>query len=516
MLYEPLLVDVESPELTDVESEAAHFLSERLQVERFFLRTLDEYYNGEQRVNDLGISTPPALKALHTINGWPGLVVDTLDERLDVEGFRYPQSTVADQDLWDIWQENNLDEESELAHLDALVFGRAFVMVGQSQDQGSPLITVEAPTNMSVRWTARSRKVSAGLQVYEMDGDGMAALYLPTSTTILRQHDFAGSWELVERDEHGFGECPVVMVANRQRSNDRYGRSEITPAVRSLTDAASRTLRGLEAAREFYSVPRRYALGVSESAFQDKNGNPKDAWEAYQSVVWALERDETGNAPTVGQFAAMNPTVFTHIVDMYAKLMSGITGMPPHYLGQTTTNPASADAIRSAEARLNKKAERKQVAFGGGWEAVMRLALRMVNKGNLPDDAKRIETIWASVATPTPAATAAALVPQVVDGIIPPTSDVLLERLGYSPLERERISIERQRNQAEIMLAEVATSVQAKQSRMAARLTSTVNKQQQEKTGPKPKGGSRRGRSPKASTSAATPPAPTQAPQGGK
>ncbi|MBQ1164171.1 hypothetical protein KBZ21_39905, partial [Streptomyces sp. A73] len=42
----------------------------------------------------------------------------------------------------------------------------------------------------------------------------------------------------------------------------------------------------------------------SESAFQDAEGNTKSAWETYIGRVLALERDEDGQVPTVGQFTA--------------------------------------------------------------------------------------------------------------------------------------------------------------------------------------------------------------------
>ena len=61
---------------------------------------------------DLGISIPPELRGLHTVMGWPRLAVDALHERMDVEGFRLSSADDADEGLWEVWQGNNLDEES--------------------------------------------------------------------------------------------------------------------------------------------------------------------------------------------------------------------------------------------------------------------------------------------------------------------------------------------------------------------------------------------------------------------
>ncbi|MBQ1163836.1 phage capsid protein, partial [Streptomyces sp. A73] len=84
-------------------------------------------------------------------------------------------------------------------------------------------------------------------------------------------------------------------------------------------------------------------LGASESAFQDAEGNTKSAWETYIGRVLALERDEDGQVPTVGPFTAHDPQTYTKIIDLYARIMATQLGLPPHYLGYTTDNPASAD-----------------------------------------------------------------------------------------------------------------------------------------------------------------------------
>ncbi|MEE2055878.1 hypothetical protein Q8A49_35805, partial [Nocardiopsis umidischolae] len=77
----------ELPLLTLSEDERGTFEALRgdLQVRRFDLEILDAYYNGEQVVNDLGISIPPQLKGLHTVIGWPQIGVDALERRLDID-----------------------------------------------------------------------------------------------------------------------------------------------------------------------------------------------------------------------------------------------------------------------------------------------------------------------------------------------------------------------------------------------------------------------------------------------
>jgi Phage portal protein, SPP1 Gp6-like len=93
---------------------------------------LDAYYEGEQSLSDMH---PELLRRLDTrvrqvVINWPQLVVDSLDERLDVTGFRLSGEQEADRELWEIWQANRLGLYSEQAHIDALALGRAFAIVG--------------------------------------------------------------------------------------------------------------------------------------------------------------------------------------------------------------------------------------------------------------------------------------------------------------------------------------------------------------------------------------------------
>lgn len=436
--------------LSDDEQAILSKLAERMMSARRYLYLHDAYYEGTQVIRQLGISIPPELNGLHTALGWPRLAVDVLDERLDLEGFRYPNSMDADADLWEIWQANNLDQESTLAHLDALVFGRSYVTVGSGNcgpgGPCPPLITVESPLNMAVDWDARTRQIVSALQAYEFEGDSRAALYLPGVTVHLIQMDEDAPWEVYDRDEHNLPFAPVVQLANRQRVANRYGASEITPEVMSVTDAACRTMLGMEVAREFFSTPQRYILGATEEAFMAADGTPKSAWETYIGRVLALELGPDGeNPPQVGQFPAGDPSVFTRILDSYAQIMGGLTSVPSEFLGHTQDNPSSAEAIRMSTDRLVRKAKRKQVAFEQGWEDVMRLAL-LISTGDIPEEARRLETIWADPGIPIDMSQALSL--QITSGSVPSESDVVLEKLGYSPNEIERLKADRKRQQA--------------------------------------------------------------------
>lgn len=466
--------------LSDDELALINVLRADMLRDRWALQLRDAYFNGEQLVRDLGISIPPQLKGLHTVIGWPRVGVESLEERLDLEAFRWADGADS-SDLSEIVEANDLLDEASLAHTDALIYGREYLAVG-SGDCGEdcpPLITVESPLDMTLLWDARLRMGTAALRECQADGfvesgleERMIVLYLPDQT-ITALPSPSGGWEVIDRDIHQLGVVPVVRLANRQRTADRVGKSEITPDVMSITDAACRRLMGIEVAAEFFGAPARYILGASESAFQDAEGNAKSAWETYIGRVLALERDEDGNVPDVGQFPAHDPSGQTKIVDLYARIMSSQFGLPPHMLGYTTDNPASADAIRSTEAKLVKRSERRIRRFGRAWQDAMRLAL-WVRDGEPPDKARRIETVWRNPATPTVAAQADATVKLVQAGILPADSDVALEMAGLTEGQRQRVRADRRRSGAATTGGQLLDRLAALDDRPAAALPDVV------------------------------------------
>jgi hypothetical protein len=478
-------------QLTDQESQVANFLAMRLFDQQPYLQLSGLYYDGLQKMQDLGISIPPSLASLRTVVGWPKIGIDALDERLCIEGFRYPGATEVDDDLAEIWQSNNMDSEHTLINLDALIYGRSYIVVGLDED-GQAVMTGESPLNLTALWDARMRAVTAALQIYldtdftsDMYGQEVAALYLPGHTIHMARNATSGGaplgargqWEIFDRDNHGFQQVPVVRVANRQRLGNRDGLSEISTEWRNQTDIGCRTALAMDIGREFHAAPRRYILGASEANFQKADGTAVSAWETYMSKIWAVERDENGEIPQVGEFKASDPSTYTKLLDECRKEMSGLTGLPPHYFGLSMDgNPPSADAIRANEARLERRAKRKQTVLSDAYEDAMRLAV-LIRDGVLPEAATRIEAEWMDPATPTPAATADALTKYMAEGAIPPTSDVTLKRAGFSATERAQLAQDRAASPGQEFLAEIQSEITGKQITALHRLLSAMKDQ---------------------------------------
>jgi hypothetical protein len=341
----------------------------------------------------------------------------------------------------------------------------------------APVVTVESPLNLSVHWDPRTRRILAAYQSYEVEGQFRASLYLPDQTIEMSRDETSG-WGIVNRDEHHFGEVPVVRFSNRSRSADREGRSEITAAIMSTTDSACRSLLGMEIAREVYSIPHLAVLGAAESSFVGADGQAKRALDMAMTQVLAFERDEEGQLPTLQQLKAFDPSVFTKIIDEHAQLMSSYTGFPPAYFGQTTTaNPASADAIRVGLDGLDRGAGRVVRQANAPVRKIAQLMWRFAHNGaDLPVDVANLQPDWVDTRTATPAADSDAMFKQVDMGSVPATSDVTLKRLGYSAAERVRLEQDRKLDQAAQLEAELTSSLAARQARAGNSIAADLEK----------------------------------------
>jgi hypothetical protein len=418
---------------------------------------LERYYEGKNRLKDLGISIPPTLRLVDSVVGWAGTAVDVLEERLDLEGY-----IGDDFGLNDIFRANSLDLESSLGHKDALVFGTSFVVVNSgSNGEPDPLITIESPKKMTGFYDMRTRRLSAALLVNrdEKNLPTTGSLYLPDETVFL---EFMSSKPFeVARDVHNRGRVAVAPLINNPRAGDPEGRSEITRAVRSISDSGVRTMLGAEIAREFYSAPQRYVMGAKEDMFLDSDGNPLNPWSVIQGRVLGVPYNDDDNVmPSVGQFQANSPQPYIDQVRMLAQMMAAETAIPASYYGFQTDNPSSADAIRQMEARLVKRAERRQGQFGRTWTEVAKLAV-LVRDGELPDGIDNVRPIWRDASTPTRAAAADEAVKLIQAGVFTADSEVVYNRIGLSDSDKQVLKSEKQANAARAFVQNLADAARA-------------------------------------------------------
>jgi hypothetical protein len=363
---------------------------------------LNNYYNGEQRLQHLGMAIPPALRIFETVVGVPAVAVDEVVKRQELRGFyRRGNSVTEDPDLREAADYNNLGSQAVMLQTDTREYGRGFVSVGSNADEpDQPRIVVESPMNMTVAVDQPRRMIRAGVRCYidEAYGTKQATLLTPNATSHWKVG--SGGWVPDDsqaedaRDDHGFGVVPLVMFINKQRSGSFDGRSEMAPVI-TKTDAIARIVTNMQVGAETHALPHYWAAGMTMADFIDpKTKKQLPKWESYFNAIWATANKEA----RFGQFAASDLSNFYNAVDKMLSWCAFELGLPVSYVGQTTTNPATEGAIIADEIRLIRNVELKNRFDGDSWVWVMGLRDRFLERDSATND---IRAVYFNPATPT-------------------------------------------------------------------------------------------------------------------
>jgi hypothetical protein len=377
-------------------------------------------------------------------------VLDAVQERLRVDGFRFGDSPNADDDAWSIWQDNDLDRDSRLAHRDALLYGRSFVLVW-SDDDGDARVTVESPRQcLTMTAPGDRREVIAGMKRFlEFDGTARCYLYLPdaiigyVSEGKVAAMDDSGSndpaidarnigqlvsavaWVEDSRIDNPLGVVPLVPMMN---NGDALGgaSSELEPLT-PLQDALNKLVGDMLIASEFASYRQRWATGV-EIPTDPETDQPIEPFSAAVSRVWISESDQA----KFGSFEATDLTNYVKAIETIVQHVCSISRLPAHYIS-ASADRLSGESIKASEAGLVAKCRRKMSDFGEAWEQVMRLAFAIT--GDPRAEEAGAETVWGDPEIRTESEHADALTKLSTLNV---PDQALWEQWGYSPQEIER------------------------------------------------------------------------------
>ena len=209
-----------------------------------------------------------------------------------------------------------------------------------------------------------------------------------------------------------------------------------------LVDALNKSLADMMVTSEYVGRPRRWATGIElvEEPVLDAAGNP--VLDEYGDPVPPVEVNpipegaramiSENDAAKFGQLVASDLAGYEASVRVILGQIMAVSTLPAHYVGIFTDNPASADAMRAAEASLTARAEARQQTFGRSWEQVARLMIA-VRDGTDPVSIDDVAVQWADAATRSVAQEADAVVKLFAANLLP--ACFALKRLGYSDAE---------------------------------------------------------------------------------
>jgi hypothetical protein len=453
---------------------------------RPMIERTEAYYDGAHNLAFAGEKFLEAFGGLFNAfaDNWCGVVADAVEERMTVQGFRVNEKVEADKAAKKLWEQNELDLQSSMGHLDGLIAGAFYVTVwpGEETDGDTPRpeITVEsaASTIVECHPKIRSRR-TAGLRTWLAD-DGyehaelffLDRVYLFRSKarrhggTIgdpARQHwvgedqlDVARDLDTSSSMGNPYGVIPVVEFLNmprltRSRRAGWAAHSELA-SIMPLQDAVNKLCADMLVASEFAADPQRHLTGYEPDDELDAEGKPTGrtippTFKSGAGRLWWLESENA----KFGQFEAADLSNYVGAIEMAVQHIASISRTPPHYLN-SSADRLSGESIKSAETGLVAKVGRKCRGWGSGWEEVMRIAGKIGGIAELAG-ATGMETIWKDPETRTESEHVDA-VSKKKDLDVP--APQLWEELGYTPEQMARFPAMRAQMQLEGMAANAA------------------------------------------------------------
>ena len=417
------------------------------------VEALVDYYEGKHRLAFESRRFREAFGGLfHAFaDNWCGVVVDSVEERLNPQGLRIADEPSSDADAWRIWQENDLDAGSQLVHSDALVGGESYARVWLSDDPLTPEITPLNACEAVVEFDPKHPRVRrAGLRVWRDDwGHDHAELFLPDryflwvtakprqdgmtdAENLLWEPDTASAAGGLDADGgvvNPLGDVPIVPFCNRPRTRSRRGivvQSEISDII-PLQDAVNKLVADMLVASEKAAMPARWATGLEVPVDPETNQPIKPKVDTAELLI------NTDAGGSFGVFQAADLRNFVQAVELVIQHIASISKTPPHYLN-ASADRLSGESIKAAETGLVSKVRRRQTYFGNSWETVMRLAGNLAELDRLAS-AKQSEILWADPESRTEAEHTDAVLKLQALGL---PNELLWEKVGLSPQEIAR------------------------------------------------------------------------------
>ena len=427
-------------------------LDSRLLDKQTDLELYTKYYEGDHRLGYASSKFRNTFGSLfsHFSDNWCGLIVDSVEERLNIEGFRMGNSGEdADEEAWRIWQKNGLDLQSELAHREALITGSSYVTVWAGDDPNTPEINVESSQQMIVAYEPGNRRKRLAAWKRWLDDDGFiyGTLYLPNEVIKYRSASTFNRYDIGTKDfsslsydkvqwilrpgveavvPNPLGIVPVVELRNQPRILGD-GRSEIESII-NLQDAANKLIVDMLVAAEYSAFRQRWVTGLDIPT--DSAGNPVEPFEAAVDRLWQTNNPDA----KFGEFQQTDLGHYVRAIELLVQHVASQSRTPFHYFLLNGGQAPSGESIQSAEAGLISKAYRRQRSFEEGWEEAMRIAFLIKN------DTERGEAYDAQVIWKDPAyRSQSALVDSLIklDALGVPRKQLWADA-GYSPQEIER------------------------------------------------------------------------------
>lgn len=333
----------------------------------------ESYYRGKVRRVSSSSDDPAELRRLSVVMGWGGKCVDVLANRSVLEGW----SGDAAGTLETVLAGNDLPTVYEQAVTSELTDSCAFLTVSKGLP-GEPdaIVSAHSALDAAAVWDERRKRIKAGICVVDIDED--AAGYRTPTWVNMYTDDFTyscrkvgGKW-VAEKATNPLGRPLMEPLRYRPSLTRPFGKSRISPTVRSLIDRALCVGARTEVTATYYTWPLRYMLGVDRKTAE--SAKKRRIETSVQNILY-VTANKNGDVPQLGQFSQMTMQPHIDHLEMLGKQFASEACIPLDEVGIVFDNPTSSEAMYAAQQRLVIEAEHVNRMNGAALAAVASMAL---------------------------------------------------------------------------------------------------------------------------------------------
>jgi len=350
-----------------------------------------DYYDADNDVHDFGIATPRKLKKHRPGIGWAKRAVNTLADRVVFDGFANDKAGINAM-LDDINGTTTINNVKD----DAFIVGVAFAAVsddGNGRKVIVPFTALEATGVVDMT----TGLLSSGLAItrWGLPNDGRYkqvltaldfVLFLPEFTAVFKNRTLCDVYMNASK------RTQLHRITHGSSANRPLGKGRITNTVRRIIQEVSRLKVREEIAEEFYALPQRYITGLAQGAEKDSN------LDSAIGLVWAITKDEDGDAPKVDQLQQMSIDGFIGAKKDKARDFCAETALTLRNLGYETGNPTSAESLSAMSDDLLLEAKNSQKEMGEQIkQLVTTLYMETQQIDTVPTALKEIAPAWESI-----------------------------------------------------------------------------------------------------------------------
>ena len=421
---------------------------------------LYEVYEGKVPLRRVPAYVPARYKSMHIGCPWPEIAVQSVVERSRFGGFVFPEDSEASDAMADIERRCDVALGYQAGLIDAQVAGVSFAVVGRDGD--SACLRWHTAQSAAGLWDYAHGRLKCGFAIVDRARKGSAASGDEHTDTVPSAIDFyteRGCWELTREGGTGpwsaewlgdpCGEPRMVALTFRPDGRHPLGRSRFTEPMRGIVQEYMANALNLHVASEFTAVGQKWATGLSDAQY---DALVEEKWKfTADNVVLLTDNPATGSAPTLGNFTQQSMEPILSVKRSLAADFAAAASIPVSELISQDSNPTSAEAITAMENKLISLVE----AMNSRNALVLRriaLLLQAVERGvgvdDLDEDELSVMVHMERPETTSAAAQSDSAMKRVSAFPWMATSDVIIEDLGYSSEQVERLKRDRDRYQS--------------------------------------------------------------------